>query len=72
LVTFIRPIFFYHKLVNSSPALGFGGVVTPPAVELTQVISDMTLGWDMAVAIAMLKLNIPLIFAVSFERHNQK
>jgi hypothetical protein len=30
LVTFIRPIFFYHKLVNSSPALGFGGVVTPP------------------------------------------
>jgi len=41
-------------------------------VEPTHVISDMALGWDMAVAIAMLKLNIPLIFAVPFERHNQK
>jgi hypothetical protein len=33
-ITFITPIFFYHKLVNSSPALGFGGVVTPPALAL--------------------------------------
>jgi hypothetical protein len=38
----------------------------------THVISDMALGWDMAVAIAMLKLNIPVIFAVPFEGQNQK
>jgi hypothetical protein len=41
-------------------------------MEPTHVISDMALDWDMAVAIAMLKLNIPLIFAVSFEGQNQK
>ncbi|MEG3958811.1 hypothetical protein [Microcoleus sp. herbarium2] len=41
-------------------------------MEPTHVISDMALGWDMAVAIAMLKLNIPLIFAVPFEGQNQK
>jgi aryl-alcohol dehydrogenase-like predicted oxidoreductase len=38
LVTFIRPIFFYHKLVSSSPALGFGGVVTPPAGTVKELI----------------------------------
>jgi hypothetical protein len=32
----------------------------------------MALGWDMAVAITMLKLNIPLIVAVLFEGQNQK
>jgi hypothetical protein len=41
-------------------------------VEPTHVISDMALGWDLAIAIAMLKLNIPLIAAVPFERPNQK
>jgi hypothetical protein len=41
-------------------------------VEPTHVISDMALGWNMAVAIAMLKLNIPLIVAVPFEGQNQK
>jgi hypothetical protein len=41
-------------------------------MEPTHVISDMALGWDMAVAFAMLKLNIPLIFAVPFEGQNQK
>jgi hypothetical protein len=41
-------------------------------VEPAHVISDMALGWDMAVAIAMLKLNIPLIVAVLFEEQNQK
>jgi hypothetical protein len=41
-------------------------------VEPTHVISDMALGWDMAVAIAMLKLKIPLIFSIPFEGQNQK
>jgi hypothetical protein len=47
LVTFIRPIFFYHKLVSSSPALGFGGVVTPPGIQ--ELFKEQALNADLTI-----------------------